>query len=98
MKLGSVSKNFKITIGRTVFGFEVEKYFFSFQAISALFLEKNIIFLKLPGLARSVPKPLNQQSLRSVAKLMKPASKAASQLATSQRVGGQQRHSWHQPS
>ena len=87
VKLGSVSKNFKITISRTFFGFEVEKYFFSFPAISALFFWKKHLFLKchslahsvkkplkVPSLARSVPKPLNQLSRRWVAKLMKPAS------------------------
>ena len=50
--------------------------------------------LKLPSLTRSVQKPLNQLGLRSAAKLMKPAS----QLVTSQRVGGRQRPGWHQPS
>ena len=60
MKLGVEIINFKITIGRTVFNFSCKTSVFA--GMGALFELKNDNFLgnplKVPSLARSVPKPL----------------------------------------
>ena len=53
---------FKITAGRTVFNFSCQTS--GFELVFSLFKQKNDTFLlKVPSLARSMPKPLNFPSL-----------------------------------